>query len=99
MSIKDRIKEKTKKTVKEACSPRNIIMNIVEATIAGLILFTFFGNYIIGQNLPPVYLIIVLAIYLTYVIYKRICHIQDILEEEKAKRQIETSSAKRKKRK
>lgn len=75
--------------IRNAFSKKNLIRHFIDAVIAVLILFTFFGEYFIGKNIPIIYLILVMTAYLTYALYKWICHLQDRYEEEKEK--IETS--------
>ena len=67
--------------IKKAFTPKNILITIVDAVIALLILFTFWGEYLIGQNLSINYLFTAIFIYLTYAIYKFICRIQDKIDE------------------
>ena len=72
-------------SIRSAFSKKNLIRHFVDAVVATLILFTVFGESLVGRNLPPIYLIVVLAIYLTYALYKWFSHIQDLYEQEKKK--------------
>jgi len=79
----NRIKLVFNKGIRNVFSKKNIIKHFMDAAIALLILFTFFGEPFIGFNLPIIYFIIAMTIYLTYTIYKWICHLQDLFEAKK----------------
>lgn len=73
------------KYIKKWFSLKNIIMTIAEFIIAIILVLTFAGEEFIGFNLPIYVLLVAIALYLVYPVYKFVLKIFDDIEEAKNK--------------
>lgn len=74
------------KYIKKWFSLKNIIMTIAEFIIAIILVLTFAGDEFIGFNLPIYVLLVAIALYLVYPVYKFVLKIFDDVEEAKGNR-------------
>lgn len=74
------------KYIKKWFSLKNIIMTIAEFIIAIILVLTFAGEEFIGFDLPAYVLLVAIALYLIYPVYKFVLKIFDDIEEAKENR-------------
>lgn len=77
-------KEIIKDKLRKAFSIKNLLIGVIDVIISIVVIFTFFGEEIIGYNISGIYFFAVLFVYMTYIIYKSICRLQDFIEEKKS---------------